>query len=524
MGRDEEGVHAALKAHMAALVEPCITEHGGRVVKTTEDGLLAEFPSIVDATRCAITVQKGTRERNASVPTDDRIEFRIGVNVGDIIIDSDGIYGDGVNVAARLEALAEPGGICVSGDAFRHIRGRLNLSVADLGEQQLKNIAEPVSVYRLRLDDEAARTPPLLPAKPSAAVLPFQNLGGDTEQEYFAADGMVDDIITALAHFRHLFVIARNSSFTYKGRAVDVKQVGRELGVRYVVEGSVRRAGNRLRVTGQLIDASTGAHLWADRFEGALAEVFDLQDQVASSTVGAITPKVEEAEIERAKRKPTESLDAYDYYLRGLSIFDGTPSRKAADDALRLFKEATVRDPDFALAYARAARCYATRMSNGWMVDRTEEIAEATRLARRAVDLGRNDAVALSYGGFVLGYVGGDLDDCAACIDHALVLNSNLAAAWGYSSWVKTCLGEPDKAIEHAALAMRLSPLDSRLFSWQFCTGLAHFCAGRYDDAVMWAERALRYQPNYASSMRVAAASHALAGDSCAVVSSISAS
>ncbi|MER9668837.1 BTAD domain-containing putative transcriptional regulator [Mesorhizobium sp. M0203] len=348
--------------------------------------------------------------------------------------------------------------------------------------------------------------------QPSIAVLPFQNLSGDVEQEYFA-DGMVEDIVTALAHFRHLFVVARNSSFTYRGRSVDIKQVGRELGVRYVVEGSVRRAGDRLRIAGQLIDTSTGAYLWADRFDGTLAEVFDLQDQVASSIVGAITPKMEEAEIERAKRKPTESLDAYDYYLRGLAAFDRTiTSRSAIDDALHLFMKAIDRDPEFAIAHARAARCYATRKSNGWMVDRAEEIAEATRLARRAVELGRDDAIALSYGGYVLGYVGGDLDDSAACIDRALALNPNLAAALGVSSWVRACLGEPGKAIEHAALAMRLSPLDPRLFAWQFNTGLAHFCAGHYDDAVAWAGKSLRHQPNYVSAMRVVAAGHALAG------------
>nr|WP_244749959.1 BTAD domain-containing putative transcriptional regulator [Mesorhizobium sp. L-2-11] len=348
--------------------------------------------------------------------------------------------------------------------------------------------------------------------QPSIAVLPFQNLGGDVEQEYFA-DGMVEDIVTALAHFRHLFVVARNSSFTYKGRSIDIKQVGRELGVRYVVEGSVRRAGDRLRITGQLIDTSTGAYLWADRFDGTLAEVFDLQDQVASSIVGAITPKVEEAEIERAKRKPTESLDAYDYYLRGLAVFDRTVNDQAAiDEALRLFMAAIARDPEFAAAYARAARCYATRKSNGWMIDRAGEVAEAVRLARRAVELGRDDAIALSHGGYVLGYVGGELKNSAVCIDRALVLNRNLAAAWGLSSWVRASFGEPDRAVEHAAGAMRLSPLDPRLFAWQFCTGLAHFCAGRYDDAVEWAESSLRSQPNYASAMRVAAAGHALAG------------
>ncbi|MER9297700.1 adenylate cyclase [Mesorhizobium sp. M0621] len=376
--------------------------------------------------------------------------------------------------------------------------------------QQTKADLEVASV--LQSNGEAAITLPPLPMKPSVAVLPFQNLSGDPEQDYFA-DGVVEDITTALARFRHLFVIARNSSFAYKGRTADVKQIGRELGVRYVVEGSVRRAGDRLRIAGQLIDTSTGAHLWADRFDGTLADVFDLQDQVTSSIVGAITPKVEEAEIERAKRKPTESLDAYDYYLRGLSAFDRTiTDRLVIDDALRLFMKAIERDPEFALAHARAARCYATRKSNGWMVNRAEEIAEATRLARRAVEFGRDDAIVLSYAGYVLGYVGGDLEDSAACIDRALTLSPNSAIALGVSSWVKACLGEPDEAIEHAALAMRLSPLDPRLFAWQFNTGLAHFCAGHYDDAVAWAGKSLRLQPNYPSAMRVVAAGHALAG------------
>lgn len=348
--------------------------------------------------------------------------------------------------------------------------------------------------------------------RPSVAVLPFQNLSGDAEQEYFA-DGIVEDITIALAQFRHLYVIARNSSFTYKGQAVDIKQVGRELDVRYVVEGSVRRTGDRLRIAGQLIDTSTGVHLWADRFDGTLANVFDLQDQVASSIVGAITPKVEEAEIERAKRKPTGSLDAYDHYLRGLAAFDRTvTNRSVVDEALRFFMTAIERDPEFAAAHARAARCYATRKSNGWMRDPAEETAEATRLARRAVELGWDDAVALTYAGYVLGYVAGDLDDSAACIDRALLLNPNLAAAAGASSWVRACLGEPDKAVEHAALAMCLSPLDPRLFAWQFNTGLAHFCAGRYDDAAAWAGKSLRHQPNYPSAMRVMAAGHAMAG------------
>jgi tetratricopeptide (TPR) repeat protein len=315
-----------------------------------------------------------------------------------------------------------------------------------------------------------------------------------------------------LSRFRNLFVIARNSSFTYKGRATDVKQVGRELGVRYVLGGSVRRAGDHLRIAGQLVDASTGANLWADRFDGVLAEVFELQDQVAASVVGAIMPRVEEAEIERARSKPTDNLDAYDHYLRGLAVLNRITTRETINEALRLFNESIECDPDFALAHARAASCYVPRRTNHWMIDRTQEVAEASRLARRAVDLGRDDAVALSYSGFVLGYVVGDLDDGSAFVERALVLNSNLAAAWGFSGWMKACLGDPDSAIKHAALAMRLSPLDSRMFTWQYYTALAHLCTGRYDEAAAWAERALRDQPDMTPAMRTMAASHALAG------------
>ncbi len=318
-GLDEEGTHARLQDHLRSLVDPKIAEHRGRVVKTTGDGLLAEFNSVVDALRCALDIQRGMADRNAEVPHEKRIEFRIGINVGDIIIDRGDIFGDGVNVAARLESVAEPGGICISEDAYRQVRSKLEFTSEDIGEHKLKNIAQPVRAYRVKPSGATANTRPTLPLpdKPSIAVLPFQNMSGDPEQDYFA-DGMVDEIITALSRFRRLFVIARNSSFTYKGRAVDVKQVGRELGVRYVLEGSVRKAANRVRIMGQLIDALTGAHLWADRFESTLEDIFDLQDRVTTSVVGAIAPKMEQAEIERAKRKPTESLDAYDYYSHSI--------------------------------------------------------------------------------------------------------------------------------------------------------------------------------------------------------------
>jgi len=511
MEADETGTLATLKARRKELLEPLIARHQGRLFKVTGDGVLVDFASAVNAVQCAVELQEKFGAANADISEARHIVLRIGVNLGDVMVEGTDLYGDGVNIAVRLEAIAEPGGIIVSGTAYDHLKNKLKVGFDDLGAQTLKNIAEPVRAYRVAgTPAVAASAPKPISDRPSIAVLPFQNLSDDAAQEYFA-DGMVEDIITALSRFRNLFVIARNSSFIYKGRPAGVKQVGRELGVRYVLEGSVRRAGDRLRIAGQLIDASTGANLWADRFDGALAEVFELQDQVAASVVGAIMPRVEEAEIERARHKPTDNLDAYDYYLRGLSIANRI-TREANDEALRLFSKSIELDPDFVVAHARAAFCYVYRKVNGWMIDRTLEVAEASRLARRAIDLGRDDAVALSYGGFVIGYVVGDLDDASAFVERALVLNSNLAAAWGFSGWIKACLGDPDTAIKHAALAMRLSPLDPRTFAWQYYTALAHFCAGRYDEAAVWAERALRDQPNIAPPMRIAAASHAQAG------------
>lgn len=504
-GVDEDRTLARLRTLRSDLIEPTVAMHDGRVVKSTGDGNLVEFGSVVNAVRCAIMVQSEMLDVNAGLPDDRRIEFRIGIHLGDVVQESDGdLMGDGVNIAARLEGICDPGCICLSEQAYWQVKARIDVVVNDRGMVRLKNIADPVHVYSLQIGVPAQVTAkaiaerdkpapqPALPVRPSIAVLPFGNMNGDQTQDYFA-DGIVEDIITKLAQFRDLFVVARNSSFAYRGQAIDVRQIGLELGVRFVVEGSVRRAGERLRISGQLIDCSTGLHLWADRFDGALAEVFDLQDQIASSIVGAIAPKVEEAEIERSKRKPTENLDAYDYYLRGLAVHDrAVTNRQTVDDAIQFFRQAIERDLAFAVAYARAARCYATRKSNRWMEDRVTETAEATRLAKRAIELGRDDAIALSYGGYTLGYVGGDLDESIACIDRALLLNPNLAVAWGYSAWVLACLGEPDKAVERAARAMRLSPLDPRLFAWEFCTALAHFCAERYQDAAGWAKRSLR--------------------------------
>jgi TolB-like protein len=341
-------------------------------------------------------------------------------------------------------------------------------------------------------------------------VLPFTNMSGDPEQEYFS-DGVVEEIITALSQMRWLFVIARNSSFAYKGRSPDVRQVGRELGVRYVLEGSVRKAANRLRITSQLIDAATGAHLWAGRFEGGLEGVFDLQDEVTASVIGAIAPKLEQAEILRAKRKPTESLDAYDLYLRGLArIYRWT--RESVSEALRLFYEAIELDPDFATAYGMAAWFYFWRLANGWMTDRAGEIREAGRLAGRAAELGKDDAVALSFAGLARGAAGGDMEGGLALIDRALALNPNLSAAWSASGTLRTNLGDHALAIEHLGRAMRLSPLDPLMFFMQTFAAFAHFLAGRHDEAWPLAERACREQPHYLTAMRIAAASNAAAG------------
>jgi TolB-like protein/Tfp pilus assembly protein PilF len=358
--------------------------------------------------------------------------------------------------------------------------------------------------------DERSAPALALPDKPSIAVLPFQNLSGDPEQDYFA-DGVVEDIITALSRVRWLFVIARNSSFTYRGRAVDVKQVGRELGVGYVLEGSVRKAADRVRITGQLIDAATGAHLWAERFEGTLDDIFELQDQIAASVVGAIAPQVELAEIERAKRKPTANLNAYDCYLRAIAYLH-QGNRQAVAEALPLFHRAIELDPAFASAHAMAAWCYFWRKVNGWMDDQAQEIAEGAQLARRGVELGRDDAVALTRSGHALAHLTGDIDGGVALLDRAIMLNPNLASAWFLGGFLRVWHGESDSAIEHFERAMRLSPLDPEMYRMQAGTAMAHLFAGRFDAASSWADKAYRDLPSFLMVVSIIAASHALAG------------
>jgi TolB-like protein/tetratricopeptide (TPR) repeat protein len=510
MSQDEVGTLAALKALRTELSDPTITEHSGRVFKSTGDGLLAEFPSVVNAVSCAVEIQRGMQVRNNGLLEDRAIQLRIGINLGDVIVEGDDVFGDGVNVAARIESIAPPGGVAVSGTVRDHIGNRLDLQFEDVGEQRFKNIDWPVRVYLARMGSVPAKAALALPDKPSIAVLPFQNLSGDPEQEYFA-DGMVEEIITALSRIRWLFVIARNSSFTYKGRAVHVKQVGRELGVRYILEGSVRKAVNKVRITGQLIDVSTGAHIWADRFEGELTSIFDLQDQVTASVVGAIEPQLEQAEIERAKRKPTESLDAYDHYLRGLAgVHQWT--REGNDEALGHFKRAVELDPNFATAYGMAARCYSQRIGFAWVIDRSQEVADAERLARRAGELGKEDAIALCTAGNALVIFVGDINDGAALIGRALKLNPNLAFAWMSSGFAKIQLGDREAAIEHVTHAMRLSPQDPQMFAMEIVIAVAHLFAGRAEEAFVWAEKAIQERPNFFVGQCIVAASGALAG------------
>lgn len=368
----------------------------------------------------------------------------------------------------------------------------------------------PVSTATADAPIEPRKPALSLPDKPSIAVLPFQNLSADPEQEYFA-DGVVEDITMALSFFRWLFVIARNSSFTYKGRPVDIKQVGRELGVRYVLEGSVRKAGNRIRIAGQLIDAETGAHLWADRFDGALEDIFDLQDQVTSRVVGAIAPMLQREEIKRARRKPTENLDAYDYYLRGLASARRW-TKDANSEALRLFCKAIELDCGLACAYGMAAWCYIQRKSRGWMIEQVQESAEATRLARKAVHLGGDDPLALCMGGYALATVAHEFDDAVAFMDRGLTVNPNSAQAWMLSAWLRVWRGEPDLALDHVARAMRLSPLDPSMYGIHGGMAYAHFLAGRYDMASSCAEKSMRERPIFLLAICISAASNALAG------------
>ncbi len=494
MERDEEGTYAQIGRLRRELIEPRLSEHRGRLIKTTGDGFLAEFASPIAALRCAIAIQGDLG--NDPGP----LRMRIGLNLGDVIVEENGdVYGEGVNVAARLEALCGPGGILISGKIHSEVEGKVEAAFEDHGEQQVKNISRPVRVYAVHpvgVTKTSAATasaievkkPLQLPDKPSIAVLPFQNMSGDPDQEYFA-DGMVEDIITALSRFKSLFVIARNSSFAYKGNAVDIKQVGRELGVRYVLEGSVRKSGSRVRITGQLIEAATERHLWADKFDGALEDVFDLQDRVTSSVIGLIAPKLEQAEIERARQKPTESLDSSDFFLRGMAL---TNKRASLAQAREFFSKAYEQDPEYGPAYAMAATTLMFEQGISGVPLTAEKRAEAIRLAHLASRVGSDDAFTLARSGHVLTYLGGEYDRGAAMVEQAVALNPNLAIAWYSRGWVTMMRGEAERAIESFDRMIRLSPLDPlRAGAWNG-SSFAFFCLGRYEDGCVSATKSIQ--------------------------------
>ena len=491
MGEDEEGTLARLNAHRRELSDPMVAEHHGRNVKTTGDGLLIEFPSVVEAVSCALAVQRAMVERNAATPEEKRITFRIGVNLGDIIVEDGDIYGDGVNIAARLEGIAEPGGICISDDAFRQVRAKVEAEFADIGEQSLKNIARPIRVYRIPIAENATAPTLPLPDKPSIAVLPFANLSGDPEQEYFA-DGMVEEIITALSRIRWLFVIARNSSFTYKGQAVDVKQVGRELGVRYVLEGSVRKAGGRVRITTQLIDAETGAHLWADRFDGRLEDVFELQDQVAISAAGVVEPTLQAAEIRRSAQRPTKDLTAYDLYLRALPYWD-SHEKDGLAQAAEYLGQAIERDPQYGPALALMAHCYVQLDNAGW---REINQRRGIDLARQALRSAPEDPEVLARAAIALGYFGEDINAAIGLVDRSLTLNPSFAHGWYWSGVLRNWLGRPDLALDHFETFLRLSPRE-RFSTHEHAMGMSLFFLRRFDEAVAKFLSAMEHHPKF---------------------------
>ena len=497
MGRDESGTLAALKTCRRDLIDPKITEYSGRIVKTTGDGLLLEFASVVDAVRCAVDMQRGMSERNSDVPADQRIDFRIGINVGDIIIDGEDIFGDGVNVAARLQTLAEPGGICVSRVVRDQVRDKLDFSFEDMGEQQVKNITRPVRTHRIMINtsgdgpiDKTAATAQSarpLPQKPSIAVLPFGNMSGDSEQEYFS-DGITEDIITNLSRNHSFFVISRSTSFTYKGPAVDVGKVGRELGVRYVLEGSVRRAGSRVRITAQLIEAASGHHLWADRYDRELADVFAVQDEIALNITGAIAPGIISAEIQQAQRKDPSQLDAWDrimrahWHIRRFTREDLAEARRLLDDAIAL-------DPTNSMAFSDLAFARHFEAVFGWGDGPAESHARLGETARKAVAADESDAMAHTALA-IFDLFSGRHEEARRRLQRALDLDPNSMFARGYLGVSYGFGGDYETALPHLEEAMRLSPRGPLLVIWRLCRGWSAFTAERYEEAAEFATQA----------------------------------
>src|SRR3954470_20593940 len=496
MGLDEENTLAQLKTLRKTLVDPAIATHRGRIVKNTGDGVLVEFASVVDAARCAIDIQREMADGNAGVPPELRIEFRIGIHVGDIIIDDDDIFGDGVNIAARLEGVAAPGGVCISDDAHRQIRGKIDIAFENIGKQSLKNIAEPMEAWQIRPGAETAPAagPPAktrdlaLPDKPSIVVLPFDNMSAEPGQDYLA-DGIVEAITAALSCIRSFFVIARSSAFTYKGRATNARDIGKELGVAYLLEGSVQKAGNRLRIIVQLIETEGGAHVWSSRFDGAIDEFFDLQDRITEQVAGALQPSIRIAEVERSRRKRPQDLGSYDYTMRALPHVWALEKEESAK-AIELLSKALAIDPDYPLALSLAGWCHAQRSVYNWADDIASSQAMARSLAERAAEMSGDDPIILSVLGAVHTFLR-NYGTARVLLERAVTLDPNAAWAWSRLGWLECYSDQAQKGIENFERALRLSPIDPMNFNNYVGIGSAHEMAQNYDQAAAFYLRAL---------------------------------
>jgi adenylate cyclase len=504
MGRDEERTLAELKVVRKSLVDTSIASHRGRIVKTAGDGMLVEFISVVDAVRCALEVQRAMIERNVDVPQELRIEFRIGIHVGDVIIDENDIFGEGVNIAARLEAIAKPGGVCISDDAYRQVRGKVDIVFDDMGVQTLKNIAEPMRTWHARLatdvapPNRSATVPtqakgPALPDKPSIVVLPFDNMSAEDGQDYLA-DGIVEAITAALSCIRSFFVIARSSAFTYKGRATDAREIGRELGVAYLLEGSVQKVGNRLRITVQLIETEAGAHVWSSRYDGVLEELFDLQDRITQQVAGALQPSIRLAEIERSWRRRPQDLGSYDYTIRAMP-HAWVLEKEGSGKALELLETALAIDPEYPLALALAGWCHAQRAVYNWADDIKDSQTKARSLAERAANLSGDDPLILTVLGAVNTFVR-NYGTARVLLERAVALDPNCAWAWSRLGWIENYSDRPRSALQHFERALRLSPIDPMNFNNYAGIGSSHEVAQDYDKAVEFYRRALQERPH----------------------------
>src|ERR1700732_2971153 len=503
MGRDEERTLAQLKTLRKTLVDPGIATHRGRIVKTTGDGMLVEFASAVDAARCAVAIQREMVQQNIGVSPELRIEFRIGIHVGDIIIDDNDIFGDGVNIAARLEGIAEPGGVCISDDAYRQIRGKIDVAFNDIGEQALKNITEPMHAWHIRLAGESPATRAsssaiqsqdlALPNKPCIVVLPFDNMSAEPGQDYLA-DGIVEAITAALSCIRSFFVIARTSAFTYKGRATNARDVGKELGVAYLLEGSVQKAGNRLRIIVQLIETEGGAHVWSSRFDGAIEDFFDLEDRITEQVAGALQPSIRIAEIERSRRKRPQDLGSYDFTMRAMPHVWALEKEESAK-ALELLEKALTIDPEYPLALSLSGWCHAQRSVYNWADDIAESQAMARRLAERAAEMSGDDPITLAVLGAVHTFVRNH-GTARVLLERAVTLDPNAAWAWSRLGWLENYADQPQKAIGNFERALRLSPIDPMNFNNYVGIASAHEVAQEYDEAAAFYRRALEERPN----------------------------